>query len=126
VVLVGPLYLNDILDPNSNNKKRYINIYNTFLKYHHFDLLSRSEIATVIQTWENSGLRWSKPLNLASNPEIVTLLHEASQGQLKPLYEHLREIAVWRLDHPKAQINSQNISQALGMRYQPISKLKQV
>ena len=126
VILAGSPFLNDILDPNSNKKKRYINIHNTFLKYHQFDLLSRSDTATVIQEWENSGLRWSKPLNLVFNPEIVTLLHEASQGQLRPLYEHLREIAVWRLDHPKAQINPQNISQALGIQYRPISKLKQV
>jgi DNA transposition AAA+ family ATPase len=126
VILVGPPFLNDILDPNSNKKKRYINIHNIFLKYHQFDLLSHSDTATVIQAWENSGLRWSKPLNLASNPEIVKLLHDDSQGQLRPLYEHLREIAVWRLDHPKAQINPQNISQALGIQYRPISKLKRV
>jgi hypothetical protein len=126
VILTGPPYLNDILDPNSNKKKRYINIHNTFLKYHQFHLLSRQDTATVIGEWEKSGLKWSKPLNLASNAQIVALLHEASQGQLRPLYEYLREIAVWRLDHPKAQINSQNISQALGIQYQPISKLKQV
>jgi len=126
VILAGSPLLNNIHDPGSNKKKRYINIHNTFLKYHQFDLLSRSDTATVIQAWENLGLRWSKPLNLASNPEIVTLLHEASQGQLRPLYEHLREITVWRLDHPKAQINPQNISQALSIQYQPISKFKQV
>ncbi|AFZ21506.1 ATP-binding protein [Allocoleopsis franciscana] len=126
VILTGPPYLNDILDPNSNKKKRYINIHNTFLKYHPFNLLSRQDTATVIGEWEKSGLKWSKPLNLASNPEIVALLHEASQGQLRPLYENLREIAIWKLDHPKAQINSQNISQALGIQFQPISKLKQV
>lgn len=126
VILTGPPYLSDILDPNSNKKKRYINIHNTFLKYHQFNLLSRQDTATVIGEWENSGLKWSKPLNLASNTQIVALLHEASQGQLRPLYEHLREIAIWRLNHPKAQINPQNISQALGIQYQPISKLKQV
>jgi DNA transposition AAA+ family ATPase len=126
VILAGSPLLNNIHDPGSNKKKRYINIHNIFLKYHQFDLLSRSDTATVIQAWENLGLRWSKPLNLASNPEIVTLLHEASQGQLRPLYEHLREITVWRLDHPKAQINPQNISQALSIQYQPISKFKQV
>jgi hypothetical protein len=126
VILTGPPYLNDILDPNSNKKKRYINIHNTFLKYHQFNLLSRQDTATVIGEWEKSGLKWSKPLNLASNAQIVALLHEASQGQLRALYEHLREIAIWRLDHPKAQINAQNISQALGIQFQPISKLKQV
>lgn len=126
VILTGPPYLNDILDPNSNKKKRYINIHNTFLKYHPFNLLSGKDTATVIGEWEKSGLKWSKPLNLASNAQIVALLHEASQGQLRPLYEHLREIAIWRLDHPKAQINPQNISQALGIQFQPISKLKQV
>jgi hypothetical protein len=126
VILTGPPYLNDILDSNSNKKKRYINIHNTFLKYHPFNLLSQQDAATVIEQWEKSGLKWSKPLNLASNVEIVALLHEKCQGQLRPLYENLREIAVWRLDHPKAQINPQNISQALGIQYQPISKLKQV
>lgn len=126
VILTGPPYLNDILDPNSNKKKRYINIHNTFLKYHPFNLLSRQDTATVIGEWEKSGLKWSKPLNLALDPQIVALLHEASQGQLRPLYEHLREIAVWRLNHPKAQINPHNISQALSIQYQPISKLKQV
>jgi hypothetical protein len=63
-------------------------------------------------------------MNLTSDRKVVELLEEKSQGQLKPLYEHLREIAVWRLDHPKAQINPQNISQALGIQYQPISTLK--
>ncbi|HEY9830227.1 MAG TPA: AAA family ATPase [Stenomitos sp.] len=126
VILAGPPYLNDSLDPNSNKKKRYINIHNTFLKYHTFHRLSLGDTATVIKEWEESGLKWSKPLNLASNPEIVKLLDEASQGQLRALYEHLREIAIWRLDHPKAQINPQNISQALGIQFQPISKLKQV
>jgi hypothetical protein len=126
VILTGPPYLNDILDSNSNKKKRYINIHNTFLKYHPFNLLSQQDAATVIEQWEKSGLKWSKPLNLASNVEIVALLHEKCQGQLRPLYENLREIAVWRLDHPKAQINSQNISQALGIQYPAISKLKPV
>ncbi|MBD2014093.1 ATP-binding protein [Microcoleus sp. FACHB-53] len=126
VILTGPPYLNDILDPNSNKKKRYINIHNTFLKYHPFNLLSQDDTATVIGEWEKSGLKWTKPLKLDSNAQIVALLHEASQGQLRPLYEHLREIAIWRLDHPKAQINPQNISQALGIQFQPISKLKQV
>ncbi|HEY9669973.1 MAG TPA: ATP-binding protein [Waterburya sp.] len=124
VILAGPPYLNDILDPNSNKKKRYINIYNTFLKYHPLHLLSQDDTATVIKEWEESGLKWSKPMNLTSDRKIVELLDEKSQGQLKPLYEHLREIAVWRVDHPKAQINPQNISQAVGIQYKPISTLK--
>ncbi len=123
VILAGPPYLKDILDAKSPKKKRYINIHNTFLKYHQYNLLSLTDTATVIQTWDASGLHSSKPLNLASNPEIVKLLHTESDGLLRPLYEHLHEIAVWRLDHPKAQINPQNISQALGIQEQPISKL---
>lgn len=126
IVLAGPSYLNDILNPNSQKKRRYVNIYNTFLKYHEFSLLSPADTATIIQEWEKSGLRWSQPLNLAKDTTIVKTIHEASQGQLRPLYENLREIAVWSLAHSNAQVNSQNISKALGSQYQPISKCKPV
>ncbi|PSB22886.1 hypothetical protein C7B76_02320 [filamentous cyanobacterium CCP2] len=125
IVLAGSPYLNDLLDPNGNRKKRYVNVYNTFRKYHQFNLLSVSDTATIIQEWERVGLRWANPLNLTTDSAIVKLLHERSQGQLRPLYENLREIAVWKLEHPGAQINPQNIDIALGNQYQPISKLRQ-
>ncbi|MDZ8069697.1 MAG: ATP-binding protein [Nostoc sp. DedQUE08] len=122
VILTGSLYLNDNFNPNSLKKKKYINIHNTFLKYYEFSLLSQPDTATVIQEWEISGLRWSKPLNLAMDTDIVKVLHDASQGQLRPLYENLREIAAWKLNNSRVQINPQNISKALGICSKPISK----
>ncbi|MEP0873535.1 ATP-binding protein [Trichocoleus desertorum AS-A10] len=124
VILAGPLYLNDLIDPNSSKKKKYINIHNIFLKFYPFNSLSLSDTATVIDSWEKAGLRWSSSLNLAEDPSIVKYLYESSQGQLRVLYEILREIAVWKLDHPKAQVNLQNIAGALGSHYVPMSRLR--
>ncbi|GAB4371142.1 MAG: hypothetical protein Kow00121_12420 [Elainellaceae cyanobacterium] len=124
VVLAGSPYLNEILDPKAASKNKYINIHNTFLKCHPYSTFTTKEVPTIITEWERA-LGWSQSLNLCSDKDIVTLLNDASQGQLRALYENLREIAVWKIDHPRAQINNKNISQALGLSYQPISKLQE-
>ncbi|XGW00045.1 MAG: AAA family ATPase [Leptolyngbya sp. BL-A-14] len=123
VVLGGSPCLNEILDPKALKKGKYINIHNTFLKWQPYSILSYDDIKTVITEWEKS-LNWPQPLNLWTNTEIVKKLDTTSQGQLRALYENLREIAVWKLDNPKAQINSKNISKALSNGYHPISKLQ--
>ncbi|WP_040696846.1 AAA family ATPase [Nodosilinea nodulosa] len=125
VVLAGMPYLDDMLDIQRLRNKKFVNIHNTFLKRCSFDTFSVSDTSKVIKNWERSGLRWSNPMKLDEDTAIVDYLHKASQGQLRPLYENLREIAVWKLDNPKAEINPQNVAQALGVGYQPVSNLSQ-
>ncbi len=122
VVLVGSPYLNEILDPKAVKKNKYINIYNTFLKFHHYNVMNKEDMPTVILEWEKK-VGWSKPLQLWADKDIVATLSDASQGQLRALYENLREIAAWKIDHPQAQSNCHNISNALGGSYKPISKI---
>ncbi|MBD2075469.1 ATP-binding protein [Phormidium sp. FACHB-592] len=122
IVLAGSPYLNDVIDPRLDKKKKYITTYNTFLKQHPYVRLSKENIATVIAEWEKK-LGWTKPLNLLKDKGIINTLEASSQGQLRVLYENLREVAIWKIDHPKAQINPQNISKALGVCQQPILKL---
>lgn len=123
VVLAGSPYLNEMIDPKAANQKKYINIYNTFLKWHPYSILTKEDIPTVVFEWERN-LRWSRPLNLCSDIDIVTSLEAVSQGQLRALYENLQEIATWKIDHPKAQINFRNIASALGLSLPPISRLQ--
>lgn len=118
VVLVGMPYLDEMLIPTSGNKMKFFHIHNTFLRGFSYDTLSVGDTQTVIKTWEESGLRWSKPMNLAENQEIVKTLYQASQGELRLLYESLREVAVWCLKHPQAQINRQNVAKALSLDYE--------
>ncbi|NJL22426.1 MAG: hypothetical protein HC895_19030 [Leptolyngbyaceae cyanobacterium SM1_3_5] len=122
VVLAGSPYLDSLLEPKAHKKQKYIPIHNTFLKYHPYSLLSRDDLKTAIEAWEGS-IGWDKPLNLHQDQEIVNVLYGACQGQLEPLYENLRDVATWRVDHPKAQINHLNVSNALGLCDQPIAKL---
>jgi hypothetical protein len=122
VVLAGSPYLNEILEPRGVKKNKYINIYNTFLKFHHYNVMNKEDLPTVILEWEKK-VGWSQPLKLWADKDIVATLDDASQGQLRALYDNLREVAVWKIDHPQAQSNSQNISTALGRSYRPISKL---
>jgi hypothetical protein len=110
VVLAGTGRLDDILDPKS--RKRYLPIHNTFLNHHKFSVLSSSEKDTVIQAWENK-LGWSKPMNLALDKTIADTLHLSSEGQVRPLYDLLKQIAIWHLDNPQIEINPLNISKVL-------------
>ncbi|MBD3883921.1 ATP-binding protein [Phormidium tenue FACHB-886] len=121
VVLAGSPYLEDIIDAKNPKKKKYLTIYNTFLKQHPYSTLNLGNVATVIQAWENT-LNWAKPLNLTSDDSITRVLADASEGQLQVLYENLREVAIWKIDHPEAQINAQNVSTALGSCHQPVAK----
>lgn len=123
VVLAGSPYLNEMIDPKAANKKKYIDIHNTFLKWHPYSILTKEDIPTVISEWERN-LGWSKPLNLCSNIDIVTSLESTSGGQLRALYDNLREIATWKIDHPQAQVNFRNIASALGLGYAPICRLQ--
>ncbi|MEP0923411.1 AAA family ATPase [Leptolyngbya sp. ST-U4] len=122
VVLTGSPYLNDIIDAKNPKKKEYLTIYNTFLKQHSYSTLDLGNVATVIQEWEER-LNWTKPISLTSDDDVIRVLANASEGQLQVLYENLREVAIWKIDHPKAQINAQNVSAALGFCNQPVAKL---
>ncbi|HEY9663206.1 MAG TPA: ATP-binding protein [Allocoleopsis sp.] len=122
VVLAGFPDLDATLDPNNHKKQqaRRIEIHNTFLEYHQFNFLSPGEVGTFIKEWEEQGLQWSTPLNLHINKDIISILHNHSKGQLKLLYENLRKIALWKLDNPRAQINSKNIDAILSKQREPI------
>ena len=122
VVLAGSPYLDSVLEPKAHKKQKYIPVHNTFLKYYPYSLLSKDDLKTAIEEWERS-LGWDKLLNLHQDQEIVNVLYGACQGQLGPLHENLRDVATWRVDHPKAQINHLNVSNALGLCHQAIAKL---
>jgi AAA domain len=110
VVLTGTSRLDEILDPKT--RKRYLPIHNTFLNYHHLSVLSSSETATVIQSWETK-LGWAKAMNLVADTTIARTLHDLSQGQIRPLYDRLKQIAIWHLDNPQIEVNANNISNLL-------------
>ncbi|MEM6518604.1 MAG: ATP-binding protein [Cyanobacteria bacterium P01_C01_bin.70] len=118
IVIAGQPYLNDAINPSSNAKKKYTNVYNTFLRSHTFSMMSPGDAQATIKMWEAS-LKWPKPMQLSEDAEIVTSLHENSRGQLRPLIEALREVALWKLDHPKAQVNYKNINNLLMGNLQP-------
>jgi|GEM_PF-5906222 len=107
VILCGTSRLDEILD--AKHRKRYLPIHNTFLNHHKLSVLSASEIATVIGSWENT-LGWSKSMGLATDDAIIRNLNQSSDGQIHPLYDLLKRIAIWRLDNPTIEINPNNIS----------------
>jgi AAA domain len=110
VVLCGTTRLDEILD--AQHRKRYLPIHNTFLNHHRLSVLSVGEIATVTKGWEDT-LGWSKRMNLATDEDIIKNLNESSGGQIQPLYDLLKRIAIWRLDNPNIEINPFNISKVL-------------
>jgi AAA domain len=110
VILCGTSRLDEILD--AQHRKRYLPIHNTFLNHHRLSVLSASEIATVIREWEDK-LGCSKAMNLATDEEIVKILNQLSDGQIQPLYDLLKRIAIWHLDNPHIEINANNISTLL-------------
>jgi hypothetical protein len=110
VILCGTSRLDEVLNPK--NRKRYLPIHNTFLNHHKLSVLSSSEKDTVIQEWETK-LGWTKPMNLAVDEAIANNLHLSSVGQIRPLYDLLKRIAIWHLDNPHIEINANNISTLL-------------
>jgi hypothetical protein len=106
VVLCGTSRLDEILD--AQHRKRYLPIHNTFLNHHRLSVLSMSETATAIGSWENT-LGISNPMGLATNETIVKSLNQLSDGQIQPLYDLLKRIAIWHLDNPHIEINANNI-----------------
>jgi hypothetical protein len=110
VVLCGTSRLDEILD--AQHRKRYLPIHNTFLNHHRLSVLSMSETATAIGSWENT-LGISNAMGLATNETIVKSLNQLSDGQIQPLYDLLKRIAIWHLDNPNIEINANNISTLL-------------
>jgi Bacterial TniB protein len=110
VVLAGTGRIDEILNPKT--RKRYLQIHNTFLNYHQLSVLSSSETETVVNSWETK-LGWARPMNLARDITIPRTLHDLSQGQICPLYDRLKQIAIWHLDNPHIEINANNISNLL-------------
>lgn len=110
VILCGTSRLDEILD--AQHRKRYLPIHNTFLNHHRLSVLSASEIATVIGEWENT-LGYSRSMGLATDKGIVKSLNQLSDGQIQPLYDLLKRIAIWHLDNPYVEINVNNVSTLL-------------
>jgi AAA domain len=110
VILCGTSRLDEVLNPK--NRKRYLSIHNTFLNHHQLSVLSSGEKDTVIQTWETK-LGLAKPMNLAADEAIANNLYLSSEGQISPLYDLLKRIAIWHLDNPNIEINANNISTLL-------------
>jgi hypothetical protein len=110
VILCGTSRLDEILD--AQHRKRYLPIHNTFLNHHRLSVLSVSETATVIKEWEDK-LDWSKLMSLVTDTGIVKSLNQLSDGQIRPLYDLLKRIAIWHLDNPHIEINANNISTLL-------------
>jgi hypothetical protein len=52
-------------------------------------------------------------MNLAVDKAIADNLHRSSEGQIRPLYDLLKQIAIWHLDNPHIEINPPNISKVL-------------
>ena len=110
VILCGTSRLDEILDAQHRN--RYLPIHNTFLNHHRLSVLSVNETATVIESWENTLGRFNA-MELATDEEIVKSLNQLSDGQIQPLYDLLKQIAIWHLDNPHVEINVNNISTLL-------------
>lgn len=111
IVLAGSPSLNALLDPKSHAKRKndYVEVHNAFLEYGEFSPLSISSLTAVVQSWEEKGVGLSKSLHLWEDTGIIALLNESTGGQVRLLYECLRQIYVWKIDHPQAQINYKNV-----------------
>ena len=52
-------------------------------------------------------------MGLGTEGAIVANLNQLSDGQIQPLYDLLKRIAIWHLDNPHIEINANNISTLL-------------
>lgn len=100
----------------------YVRVYNSFLDFHDFRPLTRAEMASVIQVWEETVWRGT-PLNLAQ-PGVAALLHERTEGLIDSLYATLRKIANARLDNQLSQIDPVTLSHFLSSRSKPKVRAK--
>jgi len=119
VIPAGSLYLDEILNRQS---KRYTDIYNTFLDCHEFVAFSKKETVQIVANWEEQvvvPLEWR--LNLASIPGLCDFLYNYCNGQAEPLYECLRQIAIYGLDNSETQLDSSILAQTLATRRPPIN-----
>jgi hypothetical protein len=118
VIPAGSLYLDEIFNRQS---KRYTDIYNTFLDSHEFVAFSEEETATLVTSWEEKVLTpLERRLNLTSIPEFCDSLYKKCNGQVEPLYECLRKVAIYMLDNSDTQLNSSSVGQILPTRRAPI------
>lgn len=119
VIPAGSLYLDEILNRQS---KRYTDIYNTFLDSHEFVAFSQKETVELVVGWEKQVLvPLQRQLNLASIPGLCDSLYNHCSGQAEPLYECLRQIAIYMLDNSDTQLNSSTLNRILPTRRSPIN-----
>ena len=121
VILVGSLYLHEILTRQS---KKYTDVTNTFLDWHEFGSFQKQEIAPLVSSWESQVLdKWERRLNLASDKGVLAILYERSGGQAEALYEMLRKIAIFYLEKPDLTLSVSSLNTILLTRSQPISRM---
>ncbi|HEY9858114.1 MAG TPA: ATP-binding protein [Candidatus Obscuribacterales bacterium] len=119
VIPAGSLYLDEILNRPS---KRYTDIYNTFLDSHEFVAFSKKETVQLVASWEEQVLvPLERQLNLASMSGLCDSLYTRCNGQAEPLYECLRQIAIYMLENSDTQLNSSSLDVILATRRPPIN-----
>lgn len=119
VIAAGSLYLDEILNRQS---RRYADIYNTFLDSHEFASFSKKETVELIVSWEEQVLvPLERRLNLASIPKLCESLYNRCIGQAEPLYDCLRQIAVYMLENSGTQLDASSLDLILATRKPPIN-----
>lgn len=69
-----------------------------FASYFNFEKLLGANFKKTVKIWEQQILRLPKQSNLADNQEIITLLQEKTDGQIRLLDQILRDAAVKALE----------------------------
>lgn len=69
-----------------------------FASYFSFEKLLGTNFRKTVKVWEQQILKLPKPSNLAENQEIITLLQEKTDGQIRLLDQILRDAAIKALE----------------------------
>ncbi|MEO0970126.1 MAG: TniB family NTP-binding protein, partial [Cyanobacteria bacterium J06639_18] len=69
-----------------------------FASYFSFEKLLGANFKKTVKIWEQQVLRLPKPSNLANDQEIITVLQEKTDGQIRLLDQILRDAAVKALE----------------------------
>jgi hypothetical protein len=119
VILAGTRYVKDILE---RGHPSYFRVRNSFLEWHEFTPLNRSDIVTVIADWEEKFLPETKRLNLSDNSDVIEIIHIRSSGLIDSVYDMLRKIAVYKLEYPDFELNLPNLTLNFSKREPPTLK----
>ncbi|PSB14772.1 ATP-binding protein [filamentous cyanobacterium CCP1] len=121
VILAGSMELREILGNFVNRRsKRYGEIYNNFLDFHEYRAFEKSDIETLLESWENQVLSsWDQKLALKDIPDVPAFLYQRCEGHAETLYEILRKIAIFKLDNPSHQLSKADIENMVSRRTIP-------